>query len=911
LVASLGQALGAVTTRAVTLSWDANTESDVTGYVLRYGTSSGVYTQALTVNGRTNTHATISTLSISGDYYFVVSAVNGAGEGPKSGEVVTLHNNANLAALAVTDTTLVPSFSSTVQSYTATVPTSTASVELTPIPADGAATVTVNGAAVPADSPTDVPLVVGTNTVTTVVTAPDGVTKKTNTVKITRAAAATVGTFNIGGAIFTVNEQAGTINIPITRTGGTTGPVTLKFSTTNGTATSPSDFTAVTSQDVPFADGDGATKNVAITIANPGTIELNESFTVTITCPALPSALGTQKTATVVILDSVDSTPPGTPVITAPAVNAKVPVGPGGAVAVTGTVADNQRVGTVEVSLDGGPFVPAAVTLTGAGDAFGKTASYLLNVIPPLGGAHTIQVRTTDARGNPAVAMASRAFTVLRTLAVTISGSGSVTPGFAPNSFREIGKSYTITATPTPAAAPGFAFNGWSVSGGPSLADIGVTNPTALQLPTLNFVFREGLVLTASFIPNPFSVAVTGSFNGLILPSPSLPSPGASLRSNETVGKVTAKVMGTGAFSGTLFIDGMSLGFAGVFDNTGTGRFGTNRATTFTVVRTTKPSYLLTLNLDLAPGGSNKMTGSLTQMLRNTVKSVSTLDADRAFYNGTTVKVPSNLAGTSTKPYTVVFPAKGLGSQPAGFTLADYPQGDGYATASMHVNGTVSFVGKLADGTVVGASAPLSKTNTWPLFQPLYGPPGATKGCIAGQITLTDAPANTIDMAGTDLLWFRPFQLVQWYPYGWPEGIKVDLMGARYVVPPPAPPTSVFPGPGPSGALKAVHAVNGNVGATFSDGLLSGSITRNVNISPTNVVSKPSSNTDAAFTLVITAASGLVSGVFTHTDGTKPAYLGVIIQKGAGRGAYGYFMTKQPAVIDYTGQSGGVTALAK
>ena len=96
------------------------------------------------------------------------------------------------------------------------------------------------------------------------------------------------------------------------------------------------------------------------------------------------------------------------------------------------------------------------------------------------------------------------------------------------------------------------------------------------------------------------------------------------MRSNETVGKVTATVGGTGAFSGTLFIDGMSLGFAGVFDNTGTARFGTNRATTFTVVRTTKPSYELTLHLDLAPAGTNKMTGTLTQMFRSTIKSVST-----------------------------------------------------------------------------------------------------------------------------------------------------------------------------------------------------------------------------------------------------------------------------------------------
>lgn len=169
------------------------------------------------------------------------------------------------------------------------------------------------------------------------------------------------------------------------------------------------------------------------------------------------------------------------------------------------------------------------------------------------------------------------------------------------------------------------------------------------------------------------------------------------------------------------------------------------------------------------------------QELRGTVKSVSTLDADRAPYNGTTVKVPANLAGTSTKAYTVVSPPKDLGFQPTGFTSADYPQGDGYATASVSINGTVSIVGKLADGTIVSASAPLSKTNTWPLFQPLYPVAGVTKGCISGQIKLDDSQAQTeTDMAGiSDLVWFRPFQLVQWYPYGCRPGLFMEESRTR------------------------------------------------------------------------------------------------------------------------------------
>jgi hypothetical protein len=655
------------------------------------------------------------------------------------------------------------------------------------------------------------------------------------------------------------------------------------------------------------------TGNVSVSIVNTSTAEVNETFNVILSSPTGGATLGTPSSVPVTIIDTsslsttTDTAAPGTPVISLPAANAQVGVATAGSTNITGTATDNKGVKRVLVNFNSGGFVDALLTVPGAPSTGWSIA------VTPVTGLNTFQVKSVDY-ANRESTVVTRSFTATRPLVVNVdSNTGTVTAGFSPSSYRVVGTSVNLTATPkapVPASStPAFSFNGWTISGGPTASDIGVT-AGALELPTLTFVFREGLVLTANFIPNPFTTAVAGAFNGLILPSDTLPTPGASVPSNETVGKVTANVMGTGSFSGTLFIDGMNLGFAGVFDNTGTARFGTNRATTFSVVRTTKPSYDLVLNMDLASAGTHKITGTLTQHIRGAIKSVSNLDADRAFYNGTTVKVPSNLAGTSTKAYTVVLPAKGLGSQPAGFTLADYPQGDGYATASVNINGTVLVAGKLADGTGFSASAPLSKNNMWPLFQPLYPVLSVNQGCIAGQIALDDTQPET-DMAGTDLIWFRPFQLVQWYPYGWDEGIRVDLMGAKYVVPSAQPPTSVFPGPGPASALKAVDSVNGNIAATFSDGLLSGPVTRKENVSTANVASKPSSNTDAAFILTITPTTGVLSGTFTHTDASKLSFLGVIIQKGTQRGAYGYFLSKLPTPVDFTGQSGGVSLIAQ
>ena len=86
---------------------------------------------------------------------------------------------------------------------------------------------------------------------------------------------------------------------------------------------------------------------------------------------------------------------------------------------------------------------------------------------------------------------------------------------------------------------------------------------------------------------------------------------------------------------------------------------------------------------------------------------------------------------------------------------------------------------------------------------------------------------------------------------------------------------------------------------------------RRVNISTTNVVTKVPAS-DTSFTLTLTAGTGLFSGTFVHeNDQGVPvplttAYEGVIYQKGHDAGGYGFFLTRKPTPIDYTGESGAV-----
>lgn len=98
--------------------------------------------------------------------------------------------NANLSSLVVSQATLTPAFSGTTTNYSSSVANSISSITVTPTVADTTATVKVNGTAVSSGTASSAQsLNVGSNTITTEVTAGDGTTKKSYVIVITRAAA--------------------------------------------------------------------------------------------------------------------------------------------------------------------------------------------------------------------------------------------------------------------------------------------------------------------------------------------------------------------------------------------------------------------------------------------------------------------------------------------------------------------------------------------------------------------------------------------------------------------------------------------------------------------------------------------------------------------------------------------------
>ena len=109
------------------------------------------------------------------------------------------------------------------------------------------------------------------------------------------------GTVQFSQSSYTVTEGVGFASFGVTRTGGSNGAITAFCSTTvgPGTATANVDYTAVTTQQLDWGNGDASTKFCQVAITQDGTIETSEQFGLQLT----GGAVGSPSTATVTIND--------------------------------------------------------------------------------------------------------------------------------------------------------------------------------------------------------------------------------------------------------------------------------------------------------------------------------------------------------------------------------------------------------------------------------------------------------------------------------------------------------------------------------------------------------------------------------------------------------------------------------
>jgi hypothetical protein len=110
------------------------------------------------------------------------------------------------------------------------------------------------------------------------------------------------GTLEFSAASYGVSEGQGVAVITVTRTGGSDGVVAVNYATTDGTATSPNDYTAVTGT-LTFADGE-TSKTFTVPISDDSAVEADETVHLTLSGPTGGAKLGSLSAATLSIVDN-------------------------------------------------------------------------------------------------------------------------------------------------------------------------------------------------------------------------------------------------------------------------------------------------------------------------------------------------------------------------------------------------------------------------------------------------------------------------------------------------------------------------------------------------------------------------------------------------------------------------------
>jgi gliding motility-associated-like protein len=563
-----------------------------------------------------------------------------------------------LSNLTVNPGTLIPAFNSSTLSYVASVSNATTSITVTPTAADASATVTVNGAPVTSGTASAaIPLTIGSNTITTVVTAQDGVTTTTYTITVTRAASTIATLSNLvlssgtltpafASGITSYTASVANIITSITATPTTTDATAIV--TVNGTAVA----SGTASAGIPLIVGPNTITTVVT--AQDGTT--TDTYTVIIT--RAPSSIATLSNLT---LSSGSLTP----------------------VFNSGTTSYIAGVSTATTSITVTPTVTdptATVTVNGAAVTSGSASG----AIPLVFGPNTITVVVTAQDGTTRdtyTVIVTRTASSIATLSNLTISSGTLSPNFnsAVTSYAASVTNATSSVTLTPTATDANAtitVNGIAVaSGSPSgsiplqvgsnvvtvvvTAQDGtiVTYTVTVSRPSANAVLLANLTISSGslapdFAPTTFSYAsaVANSTTSLTV----------TATTSDPTNTITVNGIATGSGSPSQPID-LQVG-ANVITVVVSGSGGTPTTYTITVARAGTSIATLT-NLTLSHGtlspafasGIRNYTAGVDNSISSITVTPTTTDADATIKvngvvspNGSPSQVIDLALGTNT-----------------------------------------------------------------------------------------------------------------------------------------------------------------------------------------------------------------------------------------------------------------------
>ncbi len=696
------------------------------------------------------------------------------------------------------------------------------------------------------------------------------------------------------GALFTATQGDREARVVIKRSLPGLGEASVRLSTVAleasdlppfSRAEANLDYQHLSAQLVTFAPGEtGKVVSVPL-LPNPSRGRVNRHLRVKLTdvSPAGTTVLDNSIGAIHIL--AKDSTKPTLTLLTPAAGRMPAPE----TLEVSGKMGDALGIREVTVALNGGSPVPAIPSPANEQDQDPKDMRFSLMITPALG-PNELVVTATDLKGNTTTVR--RSFTAVRRQTLTfraveagqftVSSLGSITSTITPaGSASSVTTTAGVKTASVDAGAivelkmtpkDGYAMTRWSTLDSHEL-------PLSYHGNTVRFKMPDRTVeVLAHLVPTPFTPPL-GETNQWHWRLHSDDAGGLSTVATE--GYLTGTLTAAGSFSGKLLMNGRSQPVTATLHGTGQALF---------TVGAVKQDVLplpddgqLRMQFDPTTGGIEisiiHQTGS------------SSAQGRRAVYSSTS-KVPAALLNAPTKgTYTLRFNL--VAPAPVEMSPALYPQASGYATMTLLNTGTVTLTGVLADGTPVTMSTPLLAGNEAPLFVQLPTPGATTKlGLVTGLLQFDNAPATT-DVT-SDLTWFRPAAAtpkVLLYNAGWPAGISLDAEGALYSATKSFQ-SALFPGLTANTTSPArLHFTGG----TLASEMVKTSFGLKAN---TVVKTTPVDNT---YTLAITPASGFFSGTFTpnwsNPGSAKPAFKGVILQKGTATAA-GFFISnaKSPSV---------------
>jgi hypothetical protein len=376
---------------------------------------------------------------------------------------------------------------------------------------------------------------------------------------------------------------------------------------------------------------------------------------------------------------------------------------------VSGTVTDNYVAASVDVSLNGGPFVAATL---------GSNDTWRLTGVAPVPGINSLMARAEDEAGNVDIsALRTFVYTPRSRLTLTAMGNapGKVTgdfistidyrpaqPATEAHADLVIGKEFTLVATPGVDAL----FDHWTSNA--------LLSTVQAASPRLDFTMTENLILTAHFVINPF-IPVQGTYAGLL-----------SSTEFGGAGFLSGKVTQQGSFSFKAKIGGLTLPMKGRFSVDGhfSGHFAVGGV-----------SFRVDLTLNVTGAGARTITGAIVRGSQTAL-----VTAELSPFHKKIHPVPGDMVG----PFNYLLPASPSVTDP------NYPIGIGFGRITISTTGAARFTGKLADGMVVSGGAPLSGERRLPFFNSLY----RGRGSISGWITF-DSSQVEHDITGI-LDWNKP-----------------------------------------------------------------------------------------------------------------------------------------------------------